>query len=161
MAKEKFAKVVAKSPLDHESLITLQIEDLDDFQYLAGKYIIIDTKIPLGAKTIKRAYTIIRKSKDQITLAAQKVGPGSNFLDQLKLDDPISFSGPWGKFLPSNLLRKRFSAWPATQASMVFLVFCRSRPSPRRNSMLPGIKTLMLPFFLKIWSTNFYQSIVK
>ncbi len=74
-----------------------------DFPYVPGKYIIVDTGLPLpDGKIRKRAYTLL--SFDTATgifqIAVRRVGPATDYLHALTPGQQIRFSGPWGKYLP-------------------------------------------------------------
>jgi ferredoxin-NADP reductase len=75
--------------------------------FVGGQYIIVNTNIPLpGNKIAKRAYSIISSDRDQrrFELAVRRIGsgPGSNFMHALEIGSKLSWSGPWGKFLPGD-----------------------------------------------------------
>ncbi len=104
MAKSKAAQVTKTLSFGScQQLVYLKIADESDFDYLPGKYIIVDTKIPVPTtgKTVKRAYTVIKYDSGTISIAAQAIpeGMGSAFINKLSVGDEVSFSGPWGKFL--------------------------------------------------------------
>jgi ferredoxin-NADP reductase len=79
-----------------------------DLGFIGGQYIIINTGIPLGeGKTAKRAYSLLSSDAEQRTfeLTVWRVGegPGSNYMLGLEVGTTLTFTGPWGKFLPSRL----------------------------------------------------------
>jgi ferredoxin-NADP reductase len=74
--------------------------------FVGGQFIIIDTGMvrPSGLLA-KRAYTMISSDTDQtrFELVARRMDDGmcSNYLHQMQLGSTLTFSGPWGKFLPA------------------------------------------------------------
>jgi ferredoxin-NADP reductase len=74
--------------------------------FVGGQFIIIDTGMvrPSG-QPAKRAYTMISSDAHQtrFELVACRIEDGmcSNYLHQMELGQTLTFSGPWGKFLPA------------------------------------------------------------
>jgi ferredoxin-NADP reductase len=73
--------------------------------FIGGQFIIIDTGMALASgRLAKRAYSISSSDADQMRfeLVARRIDGGvcSNYLHQLELGSTLTFSGPWGKFLP-------------------------------------------------------------
>lgn len=85
---------------DKSSMIELTLTE--PLGFVGGQYVIVNTKIPLGEKHLKRAYTIISTDSEQskITLAMPRIGRGSHFMCNLKVGAEVEFGGPYGKFKP-------------------------------------------------------------
>ncbi len=104
MAEPKKAQVLANlSNLASGALLALQMEDQGQTPLQAGKYIIINSgHLNAEGKPVKRAYSLfaVNAAKGLFFLAAETVAQGvvSNYLRNLKAQDTITFSGPWGKF---------------------------------------------------------------
>ena len=83
-----------------------------DLGFIGGQYIIVDSKIPLNEeKNFKRAYTIASSDEEQrsFRIVYKRLGEGrvtNQFLDNLKIGEEVSFSGPWGKFLKNEHFAK-------------------------------------------------------
>ena len=111
MAKAKFGTVTKTIKFNDDcQLVQLEI-DPEDFNYAGGKYIIINSQVPLdNGKWAKRAYSIIAKEDKEVTLAALQLGdgPGSCFMNQLKSEDSVEFSGPWGKLMTKEDAQRHF-----------------------------------------------------
>ena len=92
-----------------ESLSFVMEEDLG---FIGGQYIILDSKIPMNEeKNFKRAYTIASSDEEQrsFRIVYKRLGEGlvtNQFLDNLKIGQEVSFSGPWGKFLKNEAFAK-------------------------------------------------------
>lgn len=73
--------------------------------FVGGQYLILDSRLVLpSGKAVKRAYSILTRDAEQcrFQLAVKRIpdGPGSAFVHGLHAGADISFSGPWGKFVP-------------------------------------------------------------
>lgn len=84
--------------------IDLRIEG-EPMGFIGGQFIIVDSGLthPDG-RAAKRAYSFVTPDVQQgaFSLIVRRIGPGlvSNFMHNLHPGDEISFSGPWGKFVP-------------------------------------------------------------
>jgi ferredoxin-NADP reductase len=73
--------------------------------FVGGQYLILDSRIVLpSGKAVKRAYSVLTSDAEQMRfqLAVKRIpdGRGSAFVHGLEAGMAISFSGPWGKFVP-------------------------------------------------------------
>lgn len=104
MAEPRQARVLANlQDRSQGALLALQLEGHPDIVLRGGKYIILNTGISNAeGKVIKRAFSLfaVKPEAQQFFLAAESVegGIASSFLKDLKPDETITFSGPWGRF---------------------------------------------------------------
>ena len=73
--------------------------------FIGGQYLIFDPGIRLpDGRAAKRAYSILSSDEAQtrFEIAVRRIenGPGSGRLHEMAPGESMSFSGPWGKFLP-------------------------------------------------------------
>jgi ferredoxin-NADP reductase len=107
MAVPKSARLVAAESAGPKSRrLMFEMIDPPELGFIGGQYIIIDTGMTLpSGKLAKRAYSIASTDADQtrFELIARRIDGGvcSNYLHQLDLGATLTFSGPWGKFLPA------------------------------------------------------------
>ncbi|ALA58016.1 FAD-dependent oxidoreductase [Nitrospira moscoviensis] len=104
MAVAKTARVVGTAKMGPDTLL-LDLVAAEPLGFVGGQYLILDSRIVLpSGKAIKRAYSLITSDAEQVRfqLAVKRIpdGPGSAFIHGLEAGMDISFSGPWGKFLP-------------------------------------------------------------
>lgn len=72
------------------------------FPFVGGKYIIVNTGLPLaGGKIRKRAYSIVSQDTEAASfqIAVRQVGVATDFLHAFTPGQQLFFSGPWGKFV--------------------------------------------------------------
>jgi ferredoxin-NADP reductase len=106
MAVPKTARLVAVETMSARARrLSFEMIDPAALGFVGGQYIIIDTGLTLpNGKAAKRAYSIASNDTDQrhFELVARRIDGGvcSNYLHQLELGATLTFSGPWGKFLP-------------------------------------------------------------
>ncbi len=106
MAQHRIAQLIAAQMIGTHTRL-LEFASEDELGFVGGQYIIVQTGISIGAdKTAKRAYSLLSSDEEQrrFQIAVRRVesGPGSNFMLALPLGAVLSYSGPWGKFLPAN-----------------------------------------------------------
>lgn len=104
MALARTARVVGTEKIGPDTLL-LDLAATEPLGFLGGQYLIIDSRIVLpSGKAVKRAYSVLTSDEEQVRfqLAVKRIpdGPGSGFVHRLEAGMDISFSGPWGKFLP-------------------------------------------------------------
>src|SRR5579875_877499 len=105
MAEARLARVIGAERIGpHARLLSLAMAG-GELGFTGGQYIIVNTGIELdGGKLAKRAYSIVSSDAEQtrFQLAVRRIGegPGSNFMHRIPVGAEVSFSGPWGKFLP-------------------------------------------------------------
>jgi ferredoxin-NADP reductase len=108
MAEARNARLTDAQIIGPETrLLTFQIEEARPLGFIGGQYVIVNTGLPLpGGKIAKRAYSILSADTDQFRfqIAVKRIGtgPGSNFMHTLSVGTEMTFSGPWGKFLPGD-----------------------------------------------------------
>jgi ferredoxin-NADP reductase len=107
MAVPKSARLLAAETLAPKARrLSFEMTDPTELGFVGGQYIIIDTGLTLpSGKAAKRAYSIASADADQrhFELIARRIEGGmcSNYLHQLEIGSTLTFSGPWGKFLPA------------------------------------------------------------
>src|SRR5579875_4184907 len=105
MADARLAHVIGAERIGPQArLLSLAMAE-GELRFTGGQYIIVNTGIELdGGKLAKRAYSIVSSDAEQtkFQLAVRRIGegPGSNFMHRIAVGAEVSFSGPWGKFLP-------------------------------------------------------------
>ncbi|CAE6778217.1 FAD-dependent oxidoreductase [Nitrospira defluvii] len=104
MAVAKTARVVGTDRLGPDTLL-LDLCAAEPVGFVGGQYLILDSRIVLpSGKAVKRAYSFLTGDAEQrnFQLAVKRIpdGPGSAFVHGLTAGTDISFSGPWGKFVP-------------------------------------------------------------
>ena len=104
MAVAKTARVVGTERVGPDTLL-LDLRATEPLGFVGGQYLILDSRIILpSGKAVKRAYSFLTSDAEQtrFQLAVKRIpdGPGSAFVHELEAGTDISFSGPWGKFLP-------------------------------------------------------------
>ena len=101
MAKKKphSSRVHRVIPIGEQSAI-VELELSAPLGFVGGQYVIVNTKLPVGDKELKRAYTIVSADTEQlkIRLAMPRIGRGSNFMCDLQPGAELEFGGPYGKF---------------------------------------------------------------
>ena len=104
MAVAKTAQVVGTERLGPDTLL-LDLCATEPLGFVGGQYLILDSRIVLPTgKAVKRAYSFLTSDAEQIRfqLAVKRIpdGLGSAFVHGLETGTDVSFSGPWGKFIP-------------------------------------------------------------
>jgi len=108
MAQQRIAQLVAAHNAGANArLLEFALEG--ELGFTGGQYIIVNTGIPIaGDKIAKRAYSILssdaQQNRFQIAVRRIDSGPGSNYMSDLPLGAELSFSGPWGKYIPRDPL---------------------------------------------------------
>jgi ferredoxin-NADP reductase len=106
MAVPKTARLIAAETVGPRARrLAFEMTDPVELGFVGGQYIIIDTGMVLASgRLAKRAYSIASADADQkhFELVARRIDGGvcSNYLHDLDLGSVLTFSGPWGKFLP-------------------------------------------------------------
>ncbi len=104
MATPKHGQVVAVAA-ESPSARWIEIETQEPLGFVGGQYVIVDSgQVRPDGKRAKRAYSILSADRNQrrIEFAVQQL-PGkicSTYMGELAVGDPVTFSGPWGKFKP-------------------------------------------------------------
>jgi len=107
MAVPKTARLVTAETVGPRARrLEFEMTDPAELGFVGGQYIIIDTGMVLASgKLAKRAYSIASPDAHQtrFELVARRIDEGvcSNYLHRLELGSTLTFSGPWGKFLPA------------------------------------------------------------
>jgi ferredoxin-NADP reductase len=106
MAVAKTAIVAAAESLGSKARRLVLDMQGDPLGFVGGQYVIVDSGIALsGGKIAKRAYSILSADAEQLRfeLAVRRHdgGPGSNYMHDLAVGATLKFSGPWGKFVPT------------------------------------------------------------
>src|SRR5581483_4552356 len=104
MAVAKTARVVGAERMGPDTVL-LDLLAPEPLGFIGGQYLILDSRIVLpSGKAVKRAYSLLSSDAEQcrFQLAVKRIpdGLGSAFVHGLKPGMGISFSGPWGKFVP-------------------------------------------------------------
>jgi NAD(P)H-flavin reductase len=104
MAVQKFKGKVLRNEFITPTVFEIDFQlDLDNFNFEAGQFIMVKFKDPENLeKTLSRAYSILSAPEKKIvTLCIKYVegGKGTTFLKNLKKDDFVDLSGPYGKFV--------------------------------------------------------------
>ena len=104
MAVAKTARVMGTERLGPDTLL-LDLCATEPVGFIGGQYLILDSRIVLpNGKAVKRAYSFLTGDAEQrrFQLAVKRIpdGLGSAFVHGLDAGTDISFSGPWGKFVP-------------------------------------------------------------
>lgn len=104
MAVAKTARVMGTERLGPDTLL-LDLCATEPVGFIGGQYLILDSRIVLPTgKAVKRAYSFLTGDAEQrrFQLAVKRIpdGLGSAFVHGLDAGTDISFSGPWGKFVP-------------------------------------------------------------
>ena len=108
MAEPRNARLTDARIIGSETrLLTFQIEEARPLGFIGGQYVIVNTGLPLpGAKLPSGLIRSCRPDTDQhrFQIAVKRIGtgPGSNFMHTLSVGSELTFSGPWGKFFPSD-----------------------------------------------------------
>ena len=106
MAVPKSARLVSAETIAPKARrLSFEMADPAELGFVGGQYIIIDTGLTLpNGKAAKRAYSIASSDVDQsrFELIACRIDGGvcSNYLHKIEVGGTLTFSGPWGKFLP-------------------------------------------------------------
>jgi hypothetical protein len=106
MAQAKTARVIEARALSPETRL-LALEPAEPLGFVGGQYLIVDSGVVLeGGKKAKRAYSILSSDarQDRLEFAVRQIaaGPGSRYMHALEPGDTVTFSGPWGQFLPDD-----------------------------------------------------------
>jgi len=107
MAVPKKARLLAAETVGPKARqLSFEMIEPAELGFVGGQYIIIDTGLTLpSGKAAKRAYSIASADAVQthFELVARRIDGGmcSNYLHELALGATLTFSGPWGKFLPA------------------------------------------------------------
>lgn len=104
MAVAKTARVVGTERLGADTVL-LDLCAAEPLGFVGGQYLILDSRIVLpSGKAVKRAYSLLTGDAEQrrFQLAVKRIqaGAGSTFMHRLATGTDVSFSGPWGKFVP-------------------------------------------------------------
>lgn len=104
MAVAKTARVLGIERMGPDTLL-LNLCAAEPVGFIGGQYLILDSRIVLpSGKAVKRAYSFLTGDAEQwsFQLAVKRIpdGRGSAFVHGLAAGTDISFSGPWGKFVP-------------------------------------------------------------
>ncbi|TKB66317.1 MAG: FAD-dependent oxidoreductase [Nitrospira sp.] len=104
MAVAKTAQVMNTKRLGSDTLL-LDLRATEPLGFVGGQYLILDSRMVLSSgKAVKRAYSLLTSDAEQrrFQLAVKRIpdGLGSAFVHGLTAGTDISFSGPWGKFVP-------------------------------------------------------------
>ena len=104
MAVARTARVVETERMGSDTLL-LDLLATESLGFVGGQYLILDSRIVLpSGKAIKRAYSVLTSDAEQMRfqLAVKRIpdGRGSAFVHGLEAGMDISFSGPWGRFIP-------------------------------------------------------------
>ena len=89
----------------NDSTYLLNFKSKEKLNFIGGQFLIIDTGIiKEDGKSLKRTYSILSEDSDQFNfqIAYKTIVQGivtNQYLNFLKIEDEIKFSGPWGKFL--------------------------------------------------------------
>lgn len=111
MAVPKRGKVTRVERLGASAhLLEVAIEE--SLGFVGGQYIIVDSGLSSAqGKAIKRAYSLLTGDAEQrrFELAVQRIGDGlgSGYMHGLAPGASLTFSGPWGKFKPTQEARGR------------------------------------------------------
>lgn len=125
MANQRTARLLSAQDIGTNArLLEFALED--ELGFTGGQYIIVHTGIPLGdGKTAKRAYSLLssdaQQTRFQIAVKRIGAGPGSNFMCDLPVGAELSFSGPWGKFLPRDFHSSEFHSSVEAPAATLLL----------------------------------------
>lgn len=67
-----------------------------------GKYIIVDTGLVRADRAVKRAYSLMSGTAEGYAeIAVKRFGVGSGAMHEADVGATFTFSGPWGKLLPT------------------------------------------------------------
>jgi ferredoxin-NADP reductase len=108
VAVPKTARIVgARAIGPHTRALDLELESGGPLGFRGGQYLIVDTGVDLeGGKRAKRAYSLLSSDAEQgrFTIAVKCLdpGPGSSAMHAKATGDSSTFSGPWGKLVPSD-----------------------------------------------------------
>lgn len=103
----KKAKLIEKLELTHD-VFELKFECNDKFELIGGQFITI--KISDGGGPCFRAYSVSsmpQESQFELCIKIVEGGRGTNWLNQLKINDEIEFLGPNGKFILKTPAQKK------------------------------------------------------
>jgi ferredoxin-NADP reductase len=98
------AKLIRREQCN-DSTHLLTFRPTETFEFIGGQFIIIDSGLKNEeGKNYKRTYSLLssddKTDEFQIAYKALEKGIVTNqYLNHLQVDDVITFSGPWGKFL--------------------------------------------------------------
>ncbi|MFZ8934519.1 MAG: FAD-dependent oxidoreductase [Bacteriovoracaceae bacterium] len=98
------AKLIQRQKIN-ETTHLLTFKAIEELKFIGGQFIIIDSGLKNEeGKPYKRTYSLLSEDSNttefQIAYKVLEKGIVTNqYLNQLKEDDIITFSGPWGKFL--------------------------------------------------------------
>ncbi|HZS41336.1 MAG TPA: FAD-dependent oxidoreductase [Polyangia bacterium] len=106
MATAKTARIIEARALGPETRL-LDLEPAEPLGFVGGQYVIVDSGVVLdGGKKAKRAYSILSSDarQDRVQIAVRRIaaGPGSSYMHALAVGDTVTFSGPWGQYLPDD-----------------------------------------------------------
>jgi ferredoxin-NADP reductase len=108
MAVPKTARIVGARPIGAcTRALDLELDGGGPLGFRGGQYLITDTGVDLeGGKRAKRAYSLLSSDAEQgrFTIAVKRLepGPGSSAMHAKGVGDTFTFSGPWGKLVPSD-----------------------------------------------------------
>src|SRR5258708_14806264 len=103
--------------------------------FVGGQSLIFDTGLGReNGKAVKRAYSLLSADAEQqrFQIAVQRLpqGPGSGFFHAAQPGAEVTFSGPWGKFLPDDG-RPRPTLLVATASGITAALGLLPRPPSR------------------------------
>lgn len=104
MAVQKFKGEVLRNEFITPTVFEIDFKlDLGGFNFEAGQFIMVKFQDPENPeKTLSRAYSILSPPENKVlTLCVKLVenGKGTNYLKNLKLNDIVDLTGPYGKFV--------------------------------------------------------------
>jgi NAD(P)H-flavin reductase len=97
--KAKLTKIVDITPTVRE--LYLKLVEPAEFIFKAGQFVMLN--LPTPEKVLQRAYSIcsgeLNKNEVKLIIKFYEVGVASKWVQTLKGDEEISFTGPFGKYL--------------------------------------------------------------
>jgi Na+-transporting NADH:ubiquinone oxidoreductase subunit F len=103
MLQKYNAKLTKKERVDSDVvLLTLQLTDPAGINFSAGQYILLHVPHPNGETALKHfSIATTPDQKNNIELVAKIIhrGVASTYIESLKIDSTVHFSGPAGRFL--------------------------------------------------------------
>lgn len=104
MAVHKFKGEVLRNEFITPSVFEVDFKiDSDTFHFEAGQFIMVKFNDPENPeKLMSRAYSILSPPENKIVTLCVKLvdgGKGTNYLKNLKINDLVDLTGPYGKFV--------------------------------------------------------------
>lgn len=100
----KQVTVVAKTIIgDDTAVLRFEVQEGGPLGFVGGQYLFFDTGLPHKepGKTLKKAYSILSPDSNQeaFSIAVKRLadGPGSAYMNALKVGDSLKVSGPYGR----------------------------------------------------------------